>query len=392
MNEMRKQQFAEAHTWVRAELDRCVNFWLKNGMDPEFGGVYTCLDRTGKIYSTDKSVWMQGRCGWIFAHLCTVYGTKPEWLDASRSCLDFMERHCFNHAAGDRMYFTVTKDGQPLRQRRYCFSEAFCAMANAEYYSVTGDESRLARARQMADLYWDLNHGMEDPVGMGPKTIPETRSGRAFGIPMIYLNVALILMRCDPERKDVYAARATQCVEEIFKYFVKFDLGCTLENVAPDGTPRFDERRHICFETVPAPEFVATALNLDVSSPVIRMVRHMMKGTGEAAELAIIDENYLVPMLFPQLTEAKVLLRFHADDSLYKFYDREFGVVVIRQKCEAGVETIDRAAAQTLSLSCVPAAPWLTMRRTSYTYGMTPVEYRITRAAPGEHQLVFDLN
>lgn len=74
---------------------------------------------------------------------------------------------------------------------------------------------------------------------MGPKTIPETRSGRAFGIPMIYLNVALILMRCDPERKDVYAARATQCVEEIFKYFVKFDLGCTLENVAPDGTPRF---------------------------------------------------------------------------------------------------------------------------------------------------------
>ena len=60
MNEMRKQQFTEAHTWVRAELDRCVNFWLKNGMDPEFGGVYTCLDRTGKIYSTDKSVWMQG--------------------------------------------------------------------------------------------------------------------------------------------------------------------------------------------------------------------------------------------------------------------------------------------------------------------------------------------
>ena len=101
---------------MRAELDRCVDFWLKNGMDPEFGGVYTCLDRTGKIYSTDKSVWMQGRCGWIFAHLCTVYGTKQEWLDASRSCLDFMERHlslihilrCWRwtalvRAVGDRM-------------------------------------------------------------------------------------------------------------------------------------------------------------------------------------------------------------------------------------------------------------------------------------------------
>ena len=45
----------------RSELDRCIDFWLKNGKDSQFGGVYTCLDRTGKIYSTDKSVWMQGR-------------------------------------------------------------------------------------------------------------------------------------------------------------------------------------------------------------------------------------------------------------------------------------------------------------------------------------------
>ncbi len=58
-------------------------------MDPVNGGVYTCLDRSGKVYSTDKSVWMQGRCGWIFAWLCRVYGPKEEWLAASKSCLDF---------------------------------------------------------------------------------------------------------------------------------------------------------------------------------------------------------------------------------------------------------------------------------------------------------------
>lgn len=162
--------------------------------------------------------------------------------------------------------------------------------------------------------------------------------------------------------------------------------------VRTDGTPRFDERRQISFETVPAPLLVATALNLSPGAPVFRMVRHMMKGKGNDAELAIIDENYLVPAFFPRLTEAKILLRFHGDDSLYKFYDREFGVVVIRQKCEAGVEAIDSVAAQTLALSRTPAAPWLTLRRTSYTYGMTPVEYRITRAAPGEHRLLFDLN
>ena len=51
----------QAHKdWISEELDICINFWLKNGMDHEHGGVYTCLDRYGRIYSTDKSVWMQG--------------------------------------------------------------------------------------------------------------------------------------------------------------------------------------------------------------------------------------------------------------------------------------------------------------------------------------------
>ena len=96
----------------------------------------------GEIYSTDKSVWMQGRCGWIFSYLCHLYGVKEEWLAAAKSCIDFLEDHCINRAAGGRMYFTVTEDGQPLRQRRYCFSEAFYALANGEYFGVTGETDR----------------------------------------------------------------------------------------------------------------------------------------------------------------------------------------------------------------------------------------------------------
>ena len=226
--------------WVRSELATVVDFWLKNGMDPVHGGVYTCLDRTGKIYSTDKSVWMQGRCGWMFAHMCSVYGVKQEWLDASKSCLDFMEAHCINREAGDRMYFTVTEDGQPLRQRRYFYSEAFYASANAEYYGVTGDKECLERARKAYNIYWELAHGGKDPVGMGPKTIAETRTGRSFGLPMIILNVIGILLRVDPEHRAEYEDRAQQCIDEIFKYFVKPDMKCLLENVAPDGTARLN--------------------------------------------------------------------------------------------------------------------------------------------------------
>ena len=34
--------------WIKEELERSIRFWLKNGMDPVHGGVYTCLDREGK--------------------------------------------------------------------------------------------------------------------------------------------------------------------------------------------------------------------------------------------------------------------------------------------------------------------------------------------------------
>jgi N-acylglucosamine 2-epimerase len=97
---MDKNKLIQAREWIKSELDKCVNFWLDNGMDNKHGGVYTCLDREGKVYSTDKSVWMQGRCAWTFAWLCHVYGVKDEWLKASKSCLDFAEKYCKNPNAG----------------------------------------------------------------------------------------------------------------------------------------------------------------------------------------------------------------------------------------------------------------------------------------------------
>ena len=234
------EKLVKAQAWVQEQLKTTAEFWLKNGMDPVNGGLYSCLDRKGKVFSTDKSVWMQGRCGWTFAYLCNVYGVKEEWLAASKSCIDFLEKYCKNQEKGGRLYFTVTADGKPLRQRRYCFSEAFYCLANAEYYGVTGEKEHLDRARWAFEMYWNLNHGMEDPVGMGPKTIPETRTGRSLGTPMIILNAISVLKRVDPENQELYNARAAECVSDILNYHVKPELGCTLENVGPNGETRLD--------------------------------------------------------------------------------------------------------------------------------------------------------
>lgn len=225
---------------IRAQLGSCIDFWLKNGMDAECGGVLTCLDRRGEVFSGDKSVWMQGRCAWTFARLCSLYGARDEWLRASKSCIDFLESHCVNRAQGGRLYFTVTREGRPLRQRRYCFSEGFAALANAEYAAVTGDAGALDRARRYYDMVWMLNNGGPDPVGMPPKTDPEVRPMRALADPMIYLNMTSVLRRVDPEREAEYAKRAEACVRQIVGLHMKPDLGCTLETVAPNGDALLD--------------------------------------------------------------------------------------------------------------------------------------------------------
>ena len=237
---MDKTYLQETQKWIREELDIVANFWLKNGIDKEHGGVYTCLDRTGRIYSTDKSVWMQGRCGWIYSYLCHLYGARPEWLEAAKSCLDFLETYCINPDADGRMYFTVTADGQPLRQRRYYFSEAFYCIANAEYYGVTGEVEHLNRAKKAYEIYWNLSQGGADPVGMGPKTYTETRPGRGLGIPMILLNVTAVMRRVDPANAALYDERSQSCVHDILTYHHKPELNCTLENVGPNGEFRGD--------------------------------------------------------------------------------------------------------------------------------------------------------
>ncbi len=231
-------------TAIKSEFSRqlaeCADFWIKNGIDREHGGVYTCLDRTGKRYSTDKSVWMQGRCAYTFARLCNLYGERPEWREAAESCLAFMESYCKNPKAEGRMYFTVTGDGKPLRQRRYFYSESFYAMANAEYYALTGKEECLVRAKWAYDMYWKLWHGEPDPTGLGPKTEPETRTGRSFGLPMIYLNMSAVMEEADPEGRELYRKRAEECVSDILSYHLHPELSCLLENVGPNGEARLD--------------------------------------------------------------------------------------------------------------------------------------------------------
>lgn len=48
-------------------IDNIMPFWLHYGLDHKYGGIYTCLNRNGSLIDTTKSVWFQGRFGFIAA-------------------------------------------------------------------------------------------------------------------------------------------------------------------------------------------------------------------------------------------------------------------------------------------------------------------------------------
>ena len=211
-------------------LNSCVPFWLKHGVDKEFGGLVNCLDRAGKVYSDDKSVWMQGRCAWTFSYIYNHIDKNPQYLELAKSCLEFASKYCID--GDNRMYFTVTRDGKPLRKRRYWFSETFYIIANAEYYMATKERAYL----DIAIKYFDFVYGMyldptTDPFKITPKGCAETRNTKSLANPMILLNVASIMRDADVERREWYDKVITGLIGDI-KCFYKPEYKATFECVS----------------------------------------------------------------------------------------------------------------------------------------------------------------
>lgn len=109
--------------WAISYKDDIINnimpFWMKYGLDREHGGVYTCVNRDGSLMDTTKSVWFQGRFGFIAAYAYNNIEKNPQWLAASKSCIDFIEAHCFD--TDGHMFLKLQKTESPCVNAVMCF-------------------------------------------------------------------------------------------------------------------------------------------------------------------------------------------------------------------------------------------------------------------------------
>lgn len=217
-------------------LKNVMPFWMKSDLlDKEYGGYISSVDREGKSYNSDKSVWFQGRCLWTFSTLCERYGERPEWKQAADIGKGFLEEKCFD--SDGRMYFTVTRDGKPLRKRRYMFSESFYVISMAEYGYVFGDKEALKKAEACFDMMMDICRNPEhDPYKITPKVYTETRNERSAAVPMVLVSSAQLLRRCDGEKADYYSSAVKSLTDDILRYHFHPELKASLENIMQDGS------------------------------------------------------------------------------------------------------------------------------------------------------------
>ena len=211
-------------------LDDVIPFWMKHSPDTKSGegGYFTCLDRKGEVFDTDKFVWLQGREVWLFSMLYNNVSKDKKWLDFAEHGAAFLLKH--GQAEDGTWYFSFTKEGKPLVQPYSIFSDCFATQAFGQLYKATGKEEYATIAKTTFDSILARRH---NPKRQWSKAVEGTRPLKNFALPMILCNLALEIEHLlDP---SVVEHLIEDCVHEVMDVFYDKKTGLILENVTPDG-------------------------------------------------------------------------------------------------------------------------------------------------------------
>lgn len=218
-------------------LDNVLPFWINNSQDKEFGGYFTCLDRTGKVFDTDKFIWLQGREVWMFSMLYNKVEKRKEWLDCALQGAEFLKK--YGHDGHYNWYFSLTREGKPLVEPYNIFSYTFATMAFGQLSIATGNPEYADIARKTFDI---ILSKIDNPKGIWNKAYPGTRNMKNFALPMILCNLALEI---EPLLDKEFMEKTIQtCISEVMDVFYRPELGLVVENVTLDGklADNFDGR------------------------------------------------------------------------------------------------------------------------------------------------------
>ncbi len=219
-------------------LDSVLPFWLEKSQDKECGGYFTCLERDGEVFDTDKFIWLQGRQVWMFSMLYNTVEKRQEWLDCAVQGGEFLKK--YGHDGNYNWYFSLNREGQPLVEPYNIFSYTFATMAFGQLSLATGNKEYADIAKKTFDI---ILSKVDNPKGKWNKIHPGTRDLKNFALPMILCNLALEIEHLLDE--DFLVKTMETCIHEVMEVFLRPELGgIIVENVTTDGklSDTFDGR------------------------------------------------------------------------------------------------------------------------------------------------------
>lgn len=219
-------------------LENVLPFWIDFSIDKEYGGYFTCLDRDGTVFDTDKFIWLQGRQIWMFAKMYNTVKKKQEWLDIAIHGAEFLEQ--YGHDGNYNWYFALDQKGNPLTEPYNIFSYTFATMAFGQLHLATGNEKYAEIAKKTFEI---ILKRQQNPKDKWNKAYPGTRSLKNFALPMILCNLALEIEHL--VEKDFLNQLMENCIHEVMDVFYRPDLGgIIIENVTMEGelSDTFDGR------------------------------------------------------------------------------------------------------------------------------------------------------
>ena len=209
-------------------LDRVMPFWMEKSIDKEFGGYFTCLERDGEVFDTDKFIWLQGREVWMLSTLYNKVEKRQEWLDAAIQGAEFLKK--YGHDGNLNWYFALDREGHPLVEPYNIFSYTFAVIAFGQLSIATGNQEYADIAKKTFDIVLSK---VDNPKGRWSKAAPGARSLKSFALPMILCNVALEI---EPLLdKDFLDKTIETCVHEVMDVFYRPELGLIVEHLGSDN-------------------------------------------------------------------------------------------------------------------------------------------------------------
>ena len=210
-------------------LDNVLPFWLTYSQDKEHGGYFSCLNRNGDVFDTDKFIWLQGREVWLFAMLYNKVEKRQEWLDCAIQGAEFLKK--YGHDGNYNWYFSLDRAGNPLVEPYNIFSYTFATMAFGQLALATGNAEYAEIAKRTFDVVLSKK---DNPKGKWNKLHPGTRNLKGFSLPMILCNLALEIEHLLDE--DFLKKVMEECIHEVMEVFYRPELGgIIVENVLDTG-------------------------------------------------------------------------------------------------------------------------------------------------------------